>query len=352
MGFETRSELSMRETWQQWLSFSLNSWEVLNYDINSFENMPEKSSFGAFLNRIINNYADLAQCSIAEHKNEYMQIINEFDKNLDDDNKERLLKCLVKAKKKSTDFTAYVKRRFYLEMETKQMLCDSQNDTYYDSIKEYLEAIIEEYVNLPYYERERIYFRKDFERIQKALSENVYIKIAIGNNDMKIRPLLIETDKSTNYNYLICTQDENGIENLMSLRLHHIKVIYKTKEKFKAMSKEEIKQLRSLVNQYSAPYLKGICDPIIKVRLTQTGMSNYKAWINQRPKYIGNPETIESGDEKQFVLTFNCSKRQIQNYFFKFGADALITEPEDLRDLFSKMYDKASDLYKNTKEEN
>lgn len=347
MGFVTKTGLSMKQTWQQWLSFSLNSWEILNYDLNSFENMPEDASLGLFLNRIIINYYDLAQCSVTEHKNEYMRIINEYDENLDEVHKEKLLKCLVKARSKPADSSAYEKRRFYLSMETKQMLVDSENDMYYDSIKDYLEAIIEEYISLPYYERERIYFRNDYERIERAISEHVYIKLAVGSKDMRVRPLLIETDKSTNYNYLICTEDENGLDNLMSLRLQHIKVINKTRDKFKAPNKAEIRKLRDLVNQYSAPYLKGVSDPIIKVHLTENGMKNYKTWINQRPPYKDNPEIIETGTEKEYVLTFICSQRQIQNYFFKFGADAWISEPEDLKVMFSEMYNDASEKYKN-----
>ncbi|MBE6843585.1 MAG: WYL domain-containing protein [Ruminococcus sp.] len=352
MGFETKTGLSINQTWQQWISFSLNSWNTINYDLNSFENMPEEQNLGLFLNKIIVNYADLAQCSFAEHKSKYLQIINEYNENLDDENKERLLNCLIKATKKAKVSSTYEKKRFYLEMQTKQLLCDSENDMYYDSIKEYLEAIIEEYISLPYYERERIYFRDQYEKIQKALSEHVYLKISIGNKDLKIRPLMIETDKSANYNYLICTEAPQGIDHLISLRLHHIKLIYKTRDKFKALNKEETKKLRSLVDKYSAPYLKGISDPMIKVHLTKSGMENYKAWINQRPPYTGEPDILEYENETYFVLTFNCSKRQVQNYFFKFGADAMITEPEDLRDLFSKMYDKASDIYKSMKEEN
>lgn len=348
MGFITKTNKDIKDTWQQWLSFSLNTWNTINYDLNAFKNMPDEGELGEFINRIIYNYYDIARCSFYEHRKEYLKIVEEFDCNLDEESKERFIQCMIKANANNdvSDKSVHLKRRFYLEYNIKQMLIDSKNDKYYNGIKEYLEAILNEYVSLPYYKREIIYFLDTYNSLKRAINNNLYIIIKVKDCLYTVRPFLIETDKSTGYNYLICAEGDEGIDNLKSFRLQHINIIHKTSDKFHKLSKDLMKELKSRVDQFSAPYLKWVSENNIKVQLTEQGMRNYKEWINQRPPYT--EKCISTTDDKiRYMLSFNCSERQIQNYFFKFGAEAEILEPESLRNLFSAMYHSASELYIN-----
>ena len=49
--------------------------------------------------------------------------------------------------------------------------------------------------------------------------------------------------------------------------------------------------------------------------------------------------------KKEDVYIFNCTKAQAEFYFFKFGSDAEILSPVDLRDKFALMYKDAAAVY-------
>ena len=120
MGFKTKTEKSIDETWQQWISFTLNAWKTLHYDMNAFENMPEEDMFGEFINRIILRYAPQAHCSFSNHLHEYRKIADEYNANLNEENKKQLIECLIKANRKTTDTTdkAHKKIRIYLQKDS------------------------------------------------------------------------------------------------------------------------------------------------------------------------------------------------------------------------------------------
>ena len=45
------------------------------------------------------------------------------------------------------------------------------------------------------------------------------------------------------------------------------------------------------------------------------------------------------------IYEFDCTLRQAENYFFKFGHDAMVLEPENLADKFLRKYRNAVKRY-------
>ena len=64
----------------------------------------------------------------------------------------------------------------------------------------------------------------------------------------------------------------------------------------------------------------------------------YSRLDHMRPAFIK-----EKTNGNEYV--FNCTERQAENYFFKFGEDAEIISPESLRLWFKDMYKSASMIY-------
>ncbi len=344
MGFFTDYDMSTEESVQQLITFNLHAWETINYDIDAFENIPEKYQLGKFINRIISNYAHEAKCSIDEHKEKYLCTIKEYFEVKGPDNENKFLRCMIRsALNPLNDEDIYIKKRIHINKEVKFLLYKSGNDIYYNTKKEYIEAIINEYVSLPFSEREKIYFKEKCEKIFTAIQNCLCMRIKVHEKEYKICPYFLETDKSTNYNYLVCSESDNENNKLISFRLQHIRIISVSEEHFKKRTKAKLKDYKKQIDRLGVPYIQGINDPMIKVTLTEQGMINYKRWINQRPKFIGDlPHADPDGTT---TLTFNCSLRQIRNYFFKFGKEALISVPAQLKETFYNDYKEALDKY-------
>ena len=230
MGFSKEGR-TINDTWQQRLSFSLSTWETLLYDKGAFYNDPDEKDMGKFINQIILNSEHFIDNNIAEYKT----LSEPYLKTLDEKSKTEFLKSLIKSNfKYEKPSPPYKEKQLYLEYKVKQMLIDSENNIYYDSIKEYLETIINEYTRLPYYERERRYFNLIYNDIVKAIKSHKMIEVTVkgkhhGNHIVK--PLLVEIDKATNYNYIICQKETN--DSLISFRLQHITDIFVTGRPFK-----------------------------------------------------------------------------------------------------------------------
>ena len=61
-----------------------------------------------------------------------------------------------------------------------------------------------------------------------------------------------------------------------------------------------------------------------------------------RPRYT----SIKSLPDEGYLCNFCCSANQIKFYFFKFGEDAQIVSPTELKEYFFENYRKAYNLYK------
>ena len=72
--------------------------------------------------------------------------------------------------------------------------------------------------------------------------------------------------------------------------------------------------------------------------MTGKRMFDRMIFMRPRPKDI---TPVENG----FIYTFDCTQRQADYYFFRFGVDAEILEPQDLREKFATKHKCAADLY-------
>lgn len=76
----------------------------------------------------------------------------------------------------------------------------------------------------------------------------------------------------------------------------------------------------------------------IHVRFTKAGVYKYRRQTHLRPPLVR---------EQDDVYVFRCTTAQAEFYFFKFGRDAEILLPVDLRERFKSMYEAAANTYIN-----
>ena len=74
----------------------------------------------------------------------------------------------------------------------------------------------------------------------------------------------------------------------------------------------------------------------IHVKLTDAGVSKYRRQTHLRPPLVR---------ELDGTYIFQCTTAQAEFYFFKFGKDAEILLPADLRERFKAMYEAAANIY-------
>lgn len=74
------------------------------------------------------------------------------------------------------------------------------------------------------------------------------------------------------------------------------------------------------------------------VKFTEKGQKMYHRMLHLRPMF--------SAIREDRIYEFMITRRQAENYFFKFGHQVKILEPQELADKFSRRYESAARQYR------
>jgi hypothetical protein len=216
----------------------------------------------------------------------------------------------------------------------------------------YMGAVYEEYVKLPYIEREKVFFNDLYSIIEDAIEYKRAINIIYtqAKTSFYVLPYFMETDKLSMYNYLVgfaCkTESSSEPLSIYSFRLSKIhNVIFDrySKAGFADLSNEQQANQRARIKKSREKLgTMFISDEdkviLVEVKLTPKGKQKYIEQIHMRPA-----GQLNSGNDD--IYTFRCSERQAEYYFWKFGKDVEILSPPCLRDKFITLYEEALKLY-------
>lgn len=232
---------------------------------------------------------------------------------------------------------------------------DCQESVYYDEkAGKYIKAILEEYAEKPFHEREYIMLRSSLNFIQSAIDTKTQLLISTGGKLYIVRPYKIMLDEQHRYYYLVGksmryeTEKEARErrkrgeapeeESVASFRLSRIdesdlKTLKRGSGKITYFDEQDIKKKLS---ENGVMFLIGQAETV-KLKLTPAGYNKYMNRIYQRP-------VLKDVDGSGLYETF-CTFRQINNYFFDFGEDLEIISPIELREAFHERYLKAAANY-------
>ncbi len=216
----------------------------------------------------------------------------------------------------------------------------------------YLKALLEEYCELPYAERERIYYKEQLQLIELAIANREQLKLTLNsrkktaaalgaaapNNITYLKPLCIQKDAEHLYNYLVgmTSAQPGGPWNIGCVRLSSIKKISSLKCSGFISAADQQKILEA-IQKNGVQYLPSQgAEQTILVQLTPYGERKYHQILHLRPQYV---------QKEGAVYTFDCTPRQAENYFFKFGHDVKILAPQELAEKFKRMYESAAEQY-------
>lgn len=219
-----------------------------------------------------------------------------------------------------------------------------EGEYYKDRIGLYIKAVIEEYAQKPFLDREAIFCSNDIAVINDAIKETRIIKIVTRNKYTHyVKPYAIRTDAEHLYHYLACYASDriDGSWEAKSFRLSSITecTILHYSGDISHEQKEELEQrIQEKGIQYISDTPQSEMPTKIIVEFTKEGKRLYHEMLHLRPLYVTPP--------KGFTYQFNCTMRQAENYFFKFGHNVKILEPKELADKFLRRYESAAKQYK------
>lgn|GEM_PF-1200493 len=383
MPFDRKIEIY--ENYKQRLNLSLHAWNTIKYDTISFESEEEESiskksltsksrapkdktttreiNLSGTLNRIFSNFYEDAKASISKQakkkREHYTSILGESP------DKESIIDILIEKdiveleknipqQKDKDDKPIYfrINEQNFSYLTEPDKGCDEnkyytfKTKTESPNLSLYLKAIFEEYAKKYYCERERIFFGDIIKKIEIAKDKERLLRIKLRNGELyHVCPYAVLTDNMSVYNYLACyskwSKDEKGENDkrkMLAVRISKIKNV-EILESLGSLSDDEKIKIEDTVNERGVAYISSDNTSRFMIKLTDVGIKNYNEWLWQRPPY-----TEITGDGKNIYI-FNCSERQVLVYFFKFGKEAEVIEPEGLREKFADGYRSAAKRY-------
>lgn len=232
-----------------------------------------------------------------------------------------------------------------LNGETLRILKDSEESKAYSEKRasRYVRAVLEDYAASDFLTRKKIYYRDMIEEIQGFIDSGSVIRFRrLGaEEEYIVKPAFFRADQYETHLYLaalVC--GEKGEGRCASYRIDKIdqkslQCVYKS-----PISAAALAELEKTVDSVRIQYLSNEADVThVRIRLSPEGIRRYRQWTFQRPMYSG----IEG--EKKDIYVFDIPYYQAIVYFFKFGQDAVVLEPDSLRERFRRMYEEALGAY-------
>ena len=204
------------------------------------------------------------------------------------------------------------------------------------SLSQYINDMLESYLSIARSDREKIIFKEVFEALNDAIKKNriiTFSSTSVSDMVFTIRPYMIAASKEEQCNYLLCT--DNRYHQPRTFRISRIRALYTTSDCFTPNEKVR-KRLMEIAIRNPQSASKNVRATVI---LTELGIRKFHMITKNRPdisKREGN------------VFYFDWPKKQLEDYFGRFGEEAVIVSPLDCRLSMTAFYSKALEAYKKT----
>ena len=342
---------------KQRLNLSDHAKAVLLNDIAAFEDEGALKLSSAFINRVFNCYRDEASSTLTASLRRKQQELEMVFSKLDEEQRSIAIKLMLREYKKQIEESINKRVAEKGESVTIRVNDESiyflgseegQEEGKYhkDKVGNYMKAVLEEYCEHSYAERELIYFKDDLKTIRHAIANQKLLKLTLrsknrfsGHNNIHyIKPLCIRQDKERLYNYIVGLQcsTQNGPWEMGAVRLTSI---LKCKDLAESgfISKPEKQRILETIREKGVQYISDSHELIkVVVEFTPYGENMYRKMLHLRPLY-----TRKTGLEYEF----ECTKYQAETYFFKFGSRVRILEPRSMAEDFKNWYLSAAKKY-------
>ena len=200
----------------------------------------------------------------------------------------------------------------------------------------YYKNMLLSYSRKPMYERERLVYHEDTDKIIKALNNRKKQELIFTSRDNPhvihtVLPYRLAHGADEQFNYLIGQEKVGRRYMACSYRLRRIIVsgTQPAESSFDPKTKEYLDLMQYYDPQYAINEHTETC-----IEFTEKGLKDF------RRIYTGRPKLVAEDGSKTRYLTF-CSQEQLFNYFKRFNpGEALILYPEKLNTALSGFHEK------------
>lgn len=201
-----------------------------------------------------------------------------------------------------------------------------------NSMSGYMKDMFQSYLSIPRNKREEIIFRPTYEAINKAIAESRKLTFSTGSSKLKpaVEPYLIATSKEEQFSYLLCHSTQYNRDH--TFRISRLRDVFITSETFTVDKeiKERLSQ-KALRSPHSAAP-----DIHATVRMTERGKQMYKMIVKNRPQ-------VTSIEGNKYI--FDWPAQQLEDYFRRFGKEAVVISPKSLKNQLRRYYEEALGAY-------
>ena len=202
------------------------------------------------------------------------------------------------------------------------------------SLSQYLNDFFSSYLSISRKDREKILFQDTFLELNAAMQKNSIISFSSTSAPelhFTVCPYFIAASKEEQCNYLLCTDYASGIPR--SFRISRIHALFTSSDKFlpDESRKAELQEIAGRSPQSASKSVEA------KVLFTDKGMQKFHLVTKNRPDVLR-----KEGN----TLYFHWPKLQLEEYFRRFGKEAVILEPDECRESMRFFYKKAWEAYR------
>lgn len=319
------------------ITISPNVYDTLLADCELFEFFKKDTTLNknSFLNELILNYYEEYTNSEIELNNnvktllsEYtnsteelsIELINLIRKTTQGDKNDKSTTISFKPTKSSIDTIEYIENKLI------------KNST----ISSFYRSLFTSYASLPRNKREQIIFKDSVNVINEAIKKKkkIYFSTSKSNVFKSASVYSLSSSKDELFNYVLVVEKNTRF----TYRLSRIRGVKLLSDNIIDLSTHENYFNKQLL--YAPQYLINNNETeLIKIKLTSTGERLYKNIYLFRPRYISKDDNI---------YTFDCSYAHIIFYFSRFGEDAIILSPLQLKKRMLGYYKYSFLAYKNS----
>ena len=197
-------------------------------------------------------------------------------------------------------------------------------------MSEYIRKMISSYLCMPRSSRERIIFRDEYQELSIAVQQRRQVSFSMSTLDDKkftVYPYAVSASQEEQNNYFLC-YDPNK-KAARSFRLSRMRNIFVHAESFEINDEmiQTLKTAQEKCPQFTFSAVQESC-----VLLSDDGVRKY------RMIYTNRPETVRIDGNKYY---FKWPLVQLEEYFKRFGKDAVFLFPEEARQSMRQFYSEA-----------